>query len=66
MNAAAWTDVDGAEAAREKAFSVNAIGARNAAIAARCVGAKLVHISTDYVFDGKRKGHTSRTTPLTP
>jgi len=56
INPAAYTDVDGCEKEREKAFLVNAIGARNVAIAAREVGAKLVHISTDYVFDGSKDG----------
>lgn len=54
INVAAYTDVDGCEKDRGKAFLVNAIGARNVAIAARKVGAKLVHISTDYVFDGTK------------
>ena len=55
VNAAAYTDVDGCEKEREKAFLVNAIGARNVAIAAQEVGAKLVYISTDYVFDGTKE-----------
>ena len=55
INAAAYTDVDGCETNQEMAFLVNAIGARNAAIAARKVGASLIHISTDYVFDGNNK-----------
>lgn len=52
INCAAYTNVDQAEEDYEKAFQVNALGPRNLAIAAEAVGAKLVHISTDYVFDG--------------
>jgi dTDP-4-dehydrorhamnose reductase len=55
VNCAAYTDVDGAEARRELAFAVNADGAGNVARAAGEVGAAIVHISTDYVFDGESK-----------
>jgi len=55
INAAAYTDVDGCENYQENAFLVNAIGARNVAIAARKAGSSLVHISTDYVFDGSKE-----------
>jgi len=54
VNCAAWTDVDGAEANREGAHAVNAVGAGNIACAAAAAGARLVHVSTDYVFDGER------------
>jgi dTDP-4-dehydrorhamnose reductase len=53
VNAAAFTAVDACETATDKAWAVNAIGARNMAEAARLAGAHLVHISTDYVFDGR-------------
>lgn len=52
INPAAYTNVDGCESNKEAAFKANAIGARNLAIAAEEVGAKLIHISTDYVFEG--------------
>jgi dTDP-4-dehydrorhamnose reductase len=54
INTAAYTNVDGCEANKELAFSVNAIGAKNLAIACEDIGAKIVHISTDFVFNGKR------------
>ncbi|MGB9804823.1 dTDP-4-dehydrorhamnose reductase [Desulfofundulus sp.] len=54
VNCAAFTDVDGAEASREQAFLVNGLGAKNLALACRDVGASLVHISTDYIFDGRK------------
>ncbi len=53
INAAAYTAVDKAESERDAAMRVNADGARNVARAAAAAGARLVHISTDYVFDGK-------------
>jgi dTDP-4-dehydrorhamnose reductase len=53
VNCAAWTDVDGAESDRDGAFAVNATGAGVLARAAADAGARLVHVSTDYVFDGR-------------
>ncbi len=55
MNAAAYTDVDGAESNREAAFAVNEKGVGNIAASAKAIGAKLVHYSTDYVFPGDTK-----------
>src|SRR5690349_20241960 len=52
VNCAAYTAVDDAESHEAQAFSVNALGAANVAAACRSVGARLVHISTDYVFAG--------------
>jgi len=52
VHAAAWTDVDGCEGDRDRAFAVNAMGARHVAEAARRAGAHLCHLSTDYVFAG--------------
>jgi dTDP-4-dehydrorhamnose reductase len=54
INCAAWTDVDGAEEAEEAAFAVNGTGAGNVAAAAAEVGASVVHVSSDYVFDGAK------------
>jgi dTDP-4-dehydrorhamnose reductase len=52
INCAAYTDVDSCENNKDTAFKVNALGAKNLAISAEKVGAKLVHISTDYIFNG--------------
>ena len=54
INAAAFNDVDGAETNPELAFAVNGVGPGQLARAAARVGARLVHISTDYVFDGTK------------
>ena len=56
VNCAAVTNVDGCETARDAAFRVNAIGPRNLALACEKVNARLVHISTDYVFPGTPNG----------
>lgn len=52
VNCAAWTAVDDAEAREADAFRVNALGAAIVARACTAVGARMVHVSTDYVFDG--------------
>lgn len=54
VNAAAYTAVDRAEDEYELAYKVNVIGAENLAILAKKYHAKLIHISTDYVFDGNK------------
>jgi len=53
VNCAAWTKVDDAEDHEPQAFAVNAVGAANLARGAVHAGARLVHLSTDYVFDGQ-------------
>ncbi|MDI6602219.1 MAG: dTDP-4-dehydrorhamnose reductase [Thermoanaerobacteraceae bacterium] len=53
INCAAYTNVDKCENDIDNAFKVNAIGPRNLAIAAQRVRAKLLHVSTDYVFSGE-------------
>lgn len=53
VNAAAFTGVDLAESERDACFAVNAAGAGNLADAAAALGAGLIHVSTDFVFDGQ-------------
>jgi dTDP-4-dehydrorhamnose reductase len=52
INASAFNDVDGAESRSAEAYAVNALGSRNLAVASAASGIPLVHVSTDYVFDG--------------
>jgi len=55
INLAAYTDVDGCESREEKAFAVNAEGMRHVALGALRCHAKVVYLSTDYIFDGKKR-----------
>jgi dTDP-4-dehydrorhamnose reductase len=66
INAAAYTAVDRAEADRERAFAVNAIGAGNIARACRDRGIRLLHVSTDYVFDGTAARPYREDDPIAP
>jgi dTDP-4-dehydrorhamnose reductase len=67
VNCAAWTDVDGAESHRVEAAEVNGAGAGHVAMAAADAGVPLVHVSTDYVFDGRGRepyGESAAPAPL--
>jgi dTDP-4-dehydrorhamnose reductase len=66
VNCAAWTDVDGAETAEAAAMAVNGAGAGNVAGAAAESGARLVHVSTDYVFDGHKRSPWVESDPVGP
>lgn len=57
INCAAYNYVDKAEKERDKAFSTNALGARNLALACKDKGSLLIHYSTDYIFDGKKEDY---------
>ncbi len=63
INAAAYTNVDGCEDNKELAFKVNGYGPGYIAEACAKVGAALVHISTDYVFDGSKKEYIESDIP---
>jgi len=54
INCAAFTEVDTCETDIERAFAVNALGAKNCAIASALFDKKILHISTDYIFDGEK------------
>jgi dTDP-4-dehydrorhamnose reductase len=66
VNAAAYTQVDDAETHEDEAFAVNAAGAANVASSAASSGARLVHVSTDYVFDGTATEPYREDAPLSP
>lgn len=66
INTAGWTDVDGAELNEVKARSVNAYGPQIIAKSARKIGARNIHISSDYVFSGTGRTPWSEASPLSP
>lgn len=66
INTAAYTKVDACEADERTAFQVNALGARNLAVAAYNIGAKILQVSTDYVFDGTGKNPLREYDPVKP
>jgi dTDP-4-dehydrorhamnose reductase len=66
INAAAYTAVDRAESEAEAAFSVNTGGPGHLAAACKTAGIPLIHISTDYVFDGSKEGAYREDDPVNP
>lgn len=66
VNCAAWTAVDDAESHEPEAFAVNAVGAANLARAARLHGARMVQVSTDYVFSGEASDPYPVDAPIAP
>ncbi len=63
LNAAAATNVDWCETHREETWNINVVAVENLAEAARKVNAKLIHVSTDYIFDGKNGPYTETAQP---
>ena len=66
VNCAAWTDVDGAEASPDAALAVNGDGAGNVARACERSGARILQISSDYVFDGSKSSPYLESDPVGP
>jgi dTDP-4-dehydrorhamnose reductase len=66
INAAAYTSVDKAEDDKEAAFAVNRDGAGFVAAAAKAAGVPVIHLSTDYVFDGRKQAPYRETDPTNP
>lgn len=66
INAAAYTKVDQAESEVELAYSVNATGVHHLALLSKQYNSRLIHISTDYVFDGTKREPYTETDPTCP
>lgn len=66
INCAAHTNVNACESQWDLAYKINAIGPRNLSIAATKIGAKLIHVSTDYVFDGTANEPYTEFSPVAP
>jgi dTDP-4-dehydrorhamnose reductase len=66
INTAAYTDVDRAEDEPDRAFQINAEGAREVAAACAALGVPIIQISTDYVFDGSLSGTYAEDAPVAP
>jgi dTDP-4-dehydrorhamnose reductase len=66
VNPAAYTAVDRAESEAELAFSINRDGAASVAMATKRMDIPLIHLSTDYVYDGKKAGRYVETDPVAP
>ncbi len=66
VHCAAFTNVDGAEKDRDASYRVNVLGTENVARAAAALGAKVVYISTDYVFDGTGETPWRTDSPVSP
>ncbi|ROS78573.1 dTDP-4-dehydrorhamnose reductase [Cellulomonas sp. PhB143] len=66
VNCAAYTAVDAAEDHEADAFALNAVGAAHVARAAAAHGARVVHVSTDYVFDGAARAPYGEDAPIAP
>jgi dTDP-4-dehydrorhamnose reductase len=66
LNASAYTKVDRAETEEEAAFQANALGPEILARACAAAGCPLIHVSTDYVFDGSKNGAYQESDPVAP
>lgn len=66
INPAAYTAVDAAENEKKKAFEINAEGVKNLALICSSLSIPMFHISTDYVFDGEKKGSYKENDPPSP
>lgn len=66
IHTAAYTDVDGCERESDLAYKINVLGTKNIALTAKDVNAKLVFISTDYIFDGKKNSAYTEDDPAKP